>query len=286
MKRRFLGIVCLLYSFIIIYVWMFDKLKNFLAPNMQIYIKLSLLPMIVMSIIMLLNNKVHYKFKFSDLILILPIIMLIFAGNGRLSSGFANNRMTNFNIKQSSSTNEYEIYTDDLENTDEYYENIEKETEPNEDSIKEEDKTIYDFTNPYFDVVDASYDMLGNYFIYEESAKKFEGKTIRVRGFAVKDIEFISNGFSALGKYSISCCAADAGFVGFVIKYDKSSIKNDAWYEVEGVLRQGKDKEGYNIMYIEVINIKEIDSKKEEQYVYPCYSYDDGKCSELSKYDL
>jgi hypothetical protein len=39
MSKRYLGIICLLYSGLFGYVIFFDKLKNFLAPQMQIYIK-------------------------------------------------------------------------------------------------------------------------------------------------------------------------------------------------------------------------------------------------------
>ena len=115
---------------------------------------------------------------------------------------------------------------------------------------------------------------------------KYEGKTIRVRGFAIKKADFLPNGYFAIGKYAISCCAADAGFTGFMSKYDNDKIKVNRWYEVEGILRKGKDKDNNDTMYIEVINIKEIDSKKEEQYVYPCYSYGDNSCSEMTKYNL
>ena len=94
------------------------------------------------------------------------------------------------------------------------------------------------------------------------------------------------DGYFAIGKYAISCCAADAGFTGFIAKYDNSKITADKWYEVEGILEKGKDKEEYDIMYIKVINIKEISSKGEEQYVYPCYAYDDGSCEAMSKYNL
>ena len=94
------------------------------------------------------------------------------------------------------------------------------------------------------------------------------------------------DGYFAIGKYAISCCAADAGFTGFIAKYDNSKITADKWYEVEGILEKGKDKEGYDIMYIKVINSKEISSKGEEQYVYPCYAYDDGSCEAMSKYNL
>ena len=37
--KKFLGFICLAYSFIIAYLWIFNQLKNFLAPTMQIYIK-------------------------------------------------------------------------------------------------------------------------------------------------------------------------------------------------------------------------------------------------------
>ena len=39
-------------------------------------------------------------------------------------------------------------------------------------------------------------------------------------------------------------------------------------------------------MYINVINMKEISPKNEEQYVYPCYSNDNDSCEELEKYKL
>lgn len=56
--------------------------------------------------------------------------------------------------------------------------------------------------------------------------------------------------------------------------------------KLKGILEKGKDKDGYDIMYIDVKNVKEIDSKSEEQYVYPCYAYDDGVCEDMEKYDL
>ena len=55
---------------------------------------------------------------------------------------------------------------------------------------------------------------------------------------------------------------------------------------MEGTLKKGTDREGYNIMYVDVINIKPINESDEEQYVYPCYYYDDGKCSKVSMYNI
>ena len=89
-----------------------------------------------------------------------------------------------------------------------------------------------------------------------------------------------------IGKYSISCCAADAEFIGFILDYDKNKIDNNTWYDVEGILELGEDSSGYQIMLVKVINIKELDESKQEQYIYPCNNYGDGKCSEVLKYNL
>lgn len=277
MSKRYLGLICLLYSGIFGYVVIFDKLKLFLAPGMQIYIKLSIVPMLLIGFVMLFNNKVYYKFKISDIVLILPLILLIFSGDGRLTASFASNRIKNINTENR--TKSKEKVEDKKEKIIELQKNEEKK------EIREEQNKTYDFSNPYFDINDASYNELSNYITYASKADKFEGQTIRVRGFALKQATYLPDEYFAIGKYAISCCAADAEFTGFVAQYDNSKIIENKWYEVEGILEKGKDKEGYDIMYIKVINIKEI-SSKEEQYVYPCYAYDDGSCEEISKYNL
>lgn len=267
--KRYLGFICLLYSAIFGYIVVFDKLKLFLAPTMQIYIKLSIIPLLLIGLIMLFNNKVHYKFKISDLILLLPVILLILAGDGRLTASFASNRTINLN--KNNSINKV----------------TNKQNEDNsKEKLKEEDTSIKNNNfDAYFDIVDESYEV-ASYLTYSPKADKYEGKTIRVRGFAIKKADFLPDGYFAIGKYAISCCAADAEFNGFISKYDNNKIKVNQWYEVEGVLRKGKDRDKNDTMYIEVINIKEIDSKREEQYFYPCYSYGDGSCTELLKYNL
>ena len=261
MSKRYLGIICLLYSGIFAYVVIFDKLKLFLAPRMQIYIKLSIIPMLLIGLIMLFNNKVSYKFKISDLILLLPIILLILSGDGRLTSSFASNRTVNLKNRT--------------------------KTEEEIQEIEETDINTYDFTTIDFDITDASYSGLSGYFNNPPtSAKKYIDNTIKIKGFALKEASNIPNGYFAIGKYEISCCAADAGFIGFIAKYDNTKIESDKWYEIEGVIKKGKDADNYDILYIKVINIKEINAEKEEQYVYPCYAYDNGRCEAMSKYNL
>lgn len=273
--KRYLGFICLIYSFIIIYVWVFDTLKNFLAPNIQLYLKISLVLLLIMTIILLFNKNNNYKFKVSDLVLLLPLLMLLLAGDGRLSSSLAQNRMSNYNRGDISNK---------INNNNENNEN--KKEKNNEEPKNNNKEKKYDFTKVDFNVVDASYYELANYFTFIPSAKKYVGKTIRVRGFTMLNDKYIPDGYFNIGKYNISCCAADAIYVGFYVKKEDFEIKDNAWYQIEGVIEEAIDTEGMETTAIKIINIKEIDSKKEDQYVYPCYAYDNGSCKEISKYDI
>ena len=271
MSKRFLGLVCILYSLMFSYVVFFNKLKNFLAPQMHIYIKLSIIPLFYIGLVLIFNKKVSYKFKFSDLILLLPLLMLLFAGDGRLTSSFAQNRTMTYKSEKRVK----------VEETIEKKEEIKEETTKVTTTQKQEEIFI-----PDIEIIDANYNSLSQNITFDtdEYKQKFIGKKIRVKGFIMTDNQFLSSEFISIGKYGVSCCIADAEYTGFVLKYDKNKIKNNSWHEVEGILESGKDLEGYEILYIRVINIKEIDSKGEEMYAYPCYSYDDGECYAVQKY--
>ena len=175
MKKKFLGIICLIYSGIILYVWISGSLKNFLAPNMQIYLKLSVVLFLIMGLILCFNDKVDYKFKISDLVLLLPLVMLLLAQDGKLTMTFASNRATKYNSKT----------TEKKEDKLEKQEEIE---EKHEDELEE--KINYD-SDIYFDIIDENYNELSNYITYMPNATKYEGKTIRVKGFTLTKAEYL-----------------------------------------------------------------------------------------------
>lgn len=275
MKKKFLGIVCFLYSVVIMYAWISNTLKSYLAPNMQIYLKISIIPMLIIGCVLVFNNKVNYKFKISDLVLLLPIFMIVICGDGNLSVSFAKSKITSISNRVEKK--------EKLEEKEDDNKQVEVDFEIVDKNSKEKEEKIEDI---YFDIEDSTYSYLADYITYMAGARKFDGKTIRVRGFALDYSDYLQDGYFALGKYAITCCAADAEFSGFMIKYDLSKIKYGSWYEVVGVLKVGQDKEGYTVMTIDATSVKEISSKGEEQYVYSCASYGDGKCSDLLKYDL
>ena len=255
MKNKYLSLICFIYSLVILFAWISGSLNNFLAPNMQIFLKVSIIPMVLMGIIILVN-KFSYKYKSSDLLLLIPLLMIFLAGDGNLSMSLASNKISGIRNKNNDDVIVYDYDANDI-----------------------------DLDDIYFDIVDPNYSYLANYLTYTTGAGKYAGKTIRVKGFTIDQSEYLNDGYYALGKYSITCCAADAEFAGFVVKSDTKLDMNE-WYEVVGVLEYGKDKDGYNILVIDAASITKTTSNGESQYVYTCNSYGDGSCKEVTKYDL
>ena len=113
------------------------------------------------------------------------------------------------------------------------------------------------------------------------------GKTIKVRGFALKNnVPYLPSGYFVIWKYVITCCATDADYGGFYAKYDLDKIDENTWYEIEGILEKVTDAANDTALAIKVTNFKKIDGNKENQYTYPCYATDDGLCSIMDNYDL
>ena len=262
--KRFLGIVCLIYSSLILYVWLSGNLGNFIAPNMQMYIKGSVFPLIIIGIVILLNNKINYKFKVSDLVLLLPVLLIFFSGDGNLSINIAKVKATTKNREK---TITVEVTPD----------------EPKQPDSTPKPEKIEDF---YFDIIDSNYSYLADYITYISGAHKYVGKTIRAIGFAVDYSEYLTDDYFAFGRYMITCCAADAEFTGFMVKYPKEKIEYGKWYQVEGYLEIGKDSEGYDVMTINPTSVKEIDSEGINNYVYSCDTYGKNACADLQKYNL
>src|SRR5574344_2847283 len=178
MKKKFLGIICLLYAGMIFYVWVSGKIKNFLAPQMQIYIKISLFVILFIGIIMILNNNTHYKFKVIDIVLLLPLLMIFATGDGVLTASLANNRSNTF-VNRQNKENE-----NNNENVQILKPNSKKEKDDNPDEPIKKEET-YDFSTVDYDVVDESYEMITYILSYPDNPNKYVGKKIRLRGFSV-----------------------------------------------------------------------------------------------------
>lgn len=261
MRKKYLVLICLLYAFIILYVYLNNILKNFLAPRMHIYLLLAMFILVIMSFIIFFSDCFHYNFKVLDLILLLPLLMIITAQDGKLSIESSNNRISTFKPKK--------IVKVKIKKVD-----------------NKTDNSKLNFDNPDFVVEDENYIDLVNYLSSNENAKNYVGKTIKVKGFTVGNNNYLPNGLYELGKYLVTCCAADSSFKGFILNSNNHIIEGSTWYEVEGYLDISKDFKGKDIIVITVVNIKEIDEKSEDEYIYPCYEYGDRNCEKTKKYNL
>lgn len=263
MKKKLITMICFLYVGLILYLYFRGYLSHFLAPKMHKYILSAAFLLFVVGIIAFLNNKFTYRFKMIDFILLLPIVALFFVGTGELSVSLAKNRSNNFSMSGKKATD--------------------KSVTPKEENKAASD---YDFSTIDYDVVDAAYSSIVDYLSGPIGTEKAAGRTIRIRGFVIKQADYITPGYFAIGKYNISCCTADASVSGFLVAYDLSKIEENKWYEVEGILEKVENKWGYETLAIKATKVTEIDKSTEELYIYPCYAYDNGFCSALDNYDL
>ena len=117
-------------------------------------------------------------------------------------------------------------------------------------------------------VNDNNYVQMLNYF--SQNPEGVEGSTVRIRGFSVKDTQYITDGYFALGKYIISCCVADAGVFGILVE-NMDTVNDNSWYEIEGTLKVIEDKYKQKTIAIVPTNINSISS--ENMYIYENYNF-------------
>lgn len=259
--KKFIGYISIYYSFIVAYIYFSGNLGNYLAPNMHKNIIIAGIVLFIIGLVLLRKKHLHYEFKKSDILLLIPIIFLFLSQDGQLDTSIVRSKTS----KMAPSMNQVENKSNNKTNTNQ---NINK----NPNSID-------------FNIVDAAYVKLSSDITYNAKLESIVGKTIRVRGFALKKDSYLPKGYFAIGKLLVSCCAADSGYGGFIAKYDLSKIKEDHWYEITGVIGQTKDKYDQDIGYIEVTKVKEINKKKENMYAYACENYGDNGCDILKQYD-
>lgn len=96
--------------------------------------------------------------------------------------------------------------------------------------------------------------------------QEFEGKKIRVKGFVYRDDTLKKNEF-VTGRFTVSCCTADATVIGFLTESDQASaLKINEWVEAVGILRVRK-VDGIDMPAIELTSYKKVEPLK-NPYIY------------------
>ena len=105
MKQKLVGIYFILFS-IIIYVMYFTKyLQSFLARKVLGFTLIAALLLLVLGILILIGKIKNLNIKKNSYILIIPIIMLIIAGDGTVSLNLAKKRGSNLSAVKANKTN-------------------------------------------------------------------------------------------------------------------------------------------------------------------------------------
>lgn len=243
-----------------------NNIGKFVAPKMSIYIYISLPFLVLLLVNSIKNSNIKYKKNNKSIlnyICIVPIILGIIGINGNLSNEYisfkAGTTRNKQNIIVNSSNSEREDSDENIDN------NLSNNTENVvEEDIQVDNNSIEGLESEKIDITindDVYIKMLDDMY---NSIDKYIGKKIKVQGCAFRMDGMEKNQF-AIGKYYMYCCAADMSLVGYLCEDsdDYSSIKNDNWYEVEGIITKHKYVDENNISsdepMIKITSIKEIE---------------------------
>jgi putative membrane protein len=210
------------------------------------------------------NKNQKQKFLKSDIIYIIPLILVFFLNNGVLSNNQINNKNTNIsktvkkeNTEENTEENIQENIQENKTQTD--VKDVLKITSQDK-KIKEneESKTeIIKITDSNF--MDTLIDIFDNINDYIE-------KEIDIDGLVFRDSQMKNDEF-AIGRPVITCCAADAQLSGYLCKNPTDTIlKDNEWINIKATIKSSK-YQGESIPYLIIKEVKSI-SKPKNEYVY------------------
>ncbi|MDR6997748.1 TIGR03943 family putative permease subunit [Neobacillus niacini] len=89
--------------------------------------------------------------------------------------------------------------------------------------------------------------------IIQDNLKGMIGKTITTKGFVYRENNFMQNQI-IIGRFSITCCVADASVYGIMSKGNVVNLPKDQWVQATGTIEQTR----YDGGVIPMIKIKQI----------------------------
>ncbi len=248
MLKKIIWIFTLLaHEFVLIYLVYSNKIAMFLNPKMNKYIYFSIVIIFLLLLVELYDviNKHYYsKVGVGIVVFLIPLTLTFY------HSYAVGDSITKAQTRDVIGM----IDTDKLQPT---------EAKSVFDGMSEVEEGEY-----FMDMLNACYKDL-----YENDFRNYDGKEIEMSGMVyyndgLKDNEFV------ISRLLMSCCAADATYVGFLSEYDgKKSLKQGDWIRVRGVMKKGSQ---YNaglqreetVPKIYIKSIESMDPPKSE-YVYP-----------------
>lgn len=251
-KKMFNQVIILDYIIVIVYIISTGILSNFLNPRQHIYVYFCLVGLIIFFIYgFKKENTNHHDDKVlkSDVIYLVPILLLLFINSGKLSASTVDSK----DVKSSIITN---TSSSSNKQTDTKLTNQQVNTKSSSDNVTQDHTDVVINDKNYIDKLDDIDSNIGKYI----------GKTIKVSGYIYRTDDMDKSTF-VLSRLYMYCCVADTEVVGYLSKYDNAeSLNTNDWYEVTATIAKATyEKE--EMAELNIISLTKIDKPKNE-YVY------------------
>lgn len=268
LRKNFKNIIFVLYSIIIFIVYYGGIIKKLIHPRMYTFILVSGFLLLIFSFIeiMFLKKNQLKRINLTNIVYLIPITLFFFINGANLSNKIIKNKGIDIGINAASLKDTSKNKIDNDQTSDGEKKDTDNKTS---DEIIDEEGNIID--NDKFDNAEVIELKSGNEFIPKAidisyDINSYIGKKIIYTGFIYRDDQVLQHQF-VVGRLMMTCCAADAGLVGFIATYNKySELKNDEWYEIKAIIDKTIYNE-YEVPYLKIYEVTKVD-KPTDEYIY------------------
>lgn len=256
--------ICFGLAVMLISLLISGEISLFVNPRFKWLMGVSVLLLIILGLVQMWNIKggeMHRIGFWGYALVMLPVLMFIFLPPKALDASMAAKKGVTFITPQTSQQNQATPREETFASEEEVPVEVEPEIEL-ENPYKELLQKIK--TEPIITLTEKNYaDYLNTISLY---SKEVEGKKIRLIGFVYRDDTLKKNEF-VTGRFTVTCCTADATVVGFITSYKQSDqFKLNQWIEVTGTLKNVL-YDGYDMPVVELESYRIIDPPK-DPYIY------------------
>ncbi len=280
------------FSLYIIYLVKNDALQYYIAPKMEIFVKLSAIALMLVAVVQLYSAFANLRSRASQPdcdchhppspslfknamtygLLLSPLVLGYFLPDLALGSDMVDKKGIVLSRSQPAPS-------DSLDSAPTEPEAIAESSEPTEEQGRDSFLTGDLYEDQYAGmaamlmqqdpIVVQEATFLENITTIDLFMHRFVGKSIQVEGFVYRPEELGSNEF-VIARMAMDCCSADATPYGFLVESaDASGFAEDSWARVTGTIRT-VSWDGFDIVKIVAETVVPIEAP-DTPYVYPNY---------------
>ncbi len=237
------------------------KIALFIHPKMNKYIIFTIVIFILLihQQLKILKRTGSKKFKYSYLIFLLPILLVVIVNPSTLNAKVTANKGVKL-TQDNNITTEMSVPTELVQ--------------PNAPDLNVSTEPLNDepYSSPTYNTEDG-FRFLDTVNEISTDLDNLLGQERELEGFIYLDETFDSTQF-VVSRYTLSCCAADAQILGILCAYSGDfEFTSDQWVKVTGIVDKIMYKGIYENEEIEMAQLRvtqiETITAPQEQYVYP-----------------